>query len=201
MGSATAGIAHDINNQLNLILNHLSILDPVALPDVAGALEAVRRCSALTGSLLSYARGESIQIGPLDPSVFLRCFISQLRVPKGIILAPEIPDVLPAIAADPLALTRALNNLISNALAAMRDRGVLSIRAARQTIEIGDSGPGIPPELQAAIFEPFFTTKGAHGTGLGLSIVREIMRQHSGSVTLRSKPGIGSRFTLRFRSA
>lgn len=199
MGSAAAGIAHDINNQLHLIVNHLSG------PDVERALEAVQRCSALTSSLLSYCRGESIEVRSLDLVDFLRHFISGLRLPAGISLVTDIPDSLPAIAADPLSLSRVLANLIANAVAAMTApeaaHGVLRIAASRQTIEIGDSGPGVPAELNRAIFEPFFSTKGPRGTGLGLSIVRDIMRQHGGSVTLRSKPGRGANFALRFRAA
>jgi signal transduction histidine kinase len=204
MGSAAAGIAHDINNQLHLIVNHLSTVDHRASPDVESALQAVQRCSALTSSLLSYCRGEPIEIRSLDPVDFLRKFIPQLRLPAGIALLIEVPETLPPIAADPTALSRVLGNLISNAVAAMSGgkhaEGILRIAASRQAIEIGDSGPGVPPEMDRIIFEPFFSTKGAQGTGLGLSIVRDIMRQHGGSVTLRSKPGKGANFALRFRA-
>src|ERR1700748_988674 len=78
LGSATAGIAHDINNHLTLIVNHLSI------GDVAGAQAAAERCAALTASLLSYCKGERVLLKPVDPVAFLRTFIPQLRLPKGI---------------------------------------------------------------------------------------------------------------------
>lgn len=196
MGSAAAGIAHDINNQLHLIVNYLSG------PDIESALEAVQRCSTLTSSLLSYCRGETIELQSLDPAAFLAQYISKLRLPARMALETEIPAALPAIAADPVSLSRVLANLISNALAATEGMdGVLRIAASRQTIEIGDSGPGVPHGLNRRIFEPFFSTKGARGTGLGLPIVRDIMRRHGGSVALQSKPGSGATFVLRFRAA
>lgn len=193
IGSAAAGIAHDINNHLHLIVNHLSIAD------VEGAREAVLRCSELTASLLAYTRGGSAPIGLLDPVAFLRHFTASLLLPAGVHLELDIPDSLPPIAADPLSLARALDNLVSNALDAMNNDGILHIRASRRLVEIGDSGPGVPPDLARAIFEPFFTTKGDNGTGLGLAIVRDIMRHHGGSVSLKSEPGQGALFRLHFR--
>ena len=195
IGSAAAGIAHDINNQLMLIVNHLS------LADVQGAQAAVDRCSALTASLLSYCKGEAVEIRPLDPVKFLRNFTSQLCLPREIDIALATPTSLPAIMANPLALARVLTNLISNACAAMNERGTLRISAGRGVIEVSDSGPGIPAESRMKIFEPFFSTKGGAGTGLGLSIVRELMRQQGGFVTVLSKAGEGARFALHFREA
>ena len=193
IGSAAAGIAHDINNQLTIIVNHLSTAD------VDGANAAVARCSALTSSLLSYCRGETLPLAPLDLSVLLRRFAEQLRLPAGIELVLNIPPGLPAIEANSFAVKRALTNLVSNACAAMANTGTLHITATPGEIEVGDTGPGVPAEHRKEIFTPFFTTKGEKGTGLGLSIVRELMRQQGGSVCLRSEPGQGAKFTLRFR--
>jgi two-component system NtrC family sensor kinase len=194
IGSAAAGIAHDINNQLHLIVNHL------ALQDMDAAQRAVNRCSALTASLLAYCKGNPIEVSSTNPAAFLRNFVTQLRLPEGIDLHLKAPALLPAITADPLALNRSLTNLISNACDAMDGRGTLRITASPRMIEVSDSGPGIPVDCLKQIFEPFFTTKGAQGTGLGLSIVRELMRQQGGSVTVHSEPGRGARFTLRFRA-
>jgi len=193
IGFTAAGIAHDINNQLTLIVNHLS------RADTAGAKAAVDRCSALTASLLAYSRGDDVALSAINPAVFLRRFAAELRLPRTIDFILNIPAGLPAIAANALALTRALTNLVSNACSAMEGSGTLRITATPGAIEVSDSGPGIPADCARQIFDPFFTTKGANGTGLGLSIVRELMRQQGGSVTLRSEPGHGARFTLHFR--
>lgn len=194
LGSAAAGIAHDINNQLTLILNHLSVTN------LDAAREAVTRCASLTAGLLSWCRGESLRLTPLDPAAFLRHFVSSLDLPNGITLHLRI-GAAQNIMAEPAALARVLTNLISNACAAAGPGGVICIALHGLTLSVEDSGPGVPPELSKRIFEPFFTTKSSGGAGLGLAIVREIMAQHAGSVTLHSKPGEGSCFELRFRPA
>jgi signal transduction histidine kinase len=85
-------------------------------------------------------------------------------------------------------------NIIDNAIDAMSGQGELRIRAYRDdrsaVVEIGDNGPGIPPEIKSHIFEPFFTTKAVgQGTGLGLDTVQRIVKKHRGSIQVRSKPG------------
>ena len=192
IGAAAAGIAHDINNQLTLIVNHLLI------SDITGASAAVARCSELTASLLAFCRGEMLQLQDLDLSSFLIEFSKGLRLPSGVELIVEVPEGLAKIKADPVAITRVLTNLVSNAQAAMEGRGAIRIAASNGTIQIGDTGPGVPDAIRNCLFEPFFTTKGSAGSGLGLSIAREIMRQHGGSVTLDAYDGAGANFVLRF---
>lgn len=193
--SAAAGIAHDINNQLNLIINHL------AVTDLEGAHRAAERCSALTASLLAFCKGDPIELHAIEPAGFLLDFVEQLELPEGIELRLDIGPSLPVISADPLALTRALTNLLSNACDAMQGSGSIRITASPRTIEVSDTGKGIPEELRQRIFEPFFTTKGREGTGLGLSIVRDLMYQQGGSVSVHSEPGHGAHFTLHLRAA
>lgn len=193
IGAAAAGIAHDINNQLTLMLNYLEMTDLPAARAAAG------RCCALTASLLSYCRGESLALRPIGVASFLQSFVETLHLARGVRWSLEMEHPLPDIKADPSAVTRVLLNLISNACDAMGNQGSIDIRASKKTIEIRDSGPGIPAAKLKHIFEPFYSTKGSRGTGLGLAIVREIMRQHGGSATVRSEPGQGASFTLRFR--
>jgi signal transduction histidine kinase len=98
-------------------------------------------------------------------------------------------------------LNQVWTNIIDNAVDAMQGKGELRIKtfveADCAVVEIGDSGPGIPPEVQSHIFEPFFTTKGVgEGTGLGLDTALRIVRKHHGSITVNSKPG-DTRFQVR----
>ncbi len=98
-------------------------------------------------------------------------------------------------------LNQVWTNLIDNAIDAMGGKGELSLRTFREddciVVEIGDTGPGIPREIQPRIFEPFFTTKQVgEGTGLGLDTVHRIVRKHHGSITFTSKPG-ETRFQVR----
>lgn len=91
-------------------------------------------------------------------------------------------------------LNQVWTNIIDNAIDAMNGKGMLRLRIYRDdacvVVEIGDNGPGIPPNIQPHIFEPFFTTKGVgQGTGLGLDTVQRIVRKHKGSVQVNSQPG------------
>src|SRR5580765_3588912 len=91
-------------------------------------------------------------------------------------------------------LSQVWTNIIDNAIDAMGGTGELRVRTYRQdecvVVEIGDNGPGIPPEVQPRIFEPFFTTKGVgDGTGLGLDTVQRIIKKHRGSIQVHSQPG------------
>ena len=193
LGSAAAGIAHDINNQLHLILNHL------AVTDIEGAHRAATRCSALTENLLAFCKGDPVEPISIDPGEFLLDFVDELQLPAGIDLRLNLRPSLPALSADPVALTRVLTNLISNACDALNGEGAIRIVASPRKIEVSDSGPGVPADVAHRIFEPFFTTKGPDGTGLGLSIVRDLMYRQGGSVSVHSEPGRGAHFTLHFR--
>jgi len=101
-------------------------------------------------------------------------------------------------------LNQVWTNIIDNAIDAMHGQGELRIRTFPEgdcaVVEIGDSGPGIPPEIQSRIFEPFFTTKGVgEGTGLGLDTTLRIVRKHRGSINVTSVPG-DTRFQVRLPS-
>ena len=91
-------------------------------------------------------------------------------------------------------LNQVWTNIIENAIDAMQGEGELRVRTFREdhyvVVEIGDSGPGIPPEIKPYIFDPFFTTKGVgEGTGLGLNTVQTIVRKLGGNIQVSSKPG------------
>ncbi|MDP9053674.1 MAG: ATP-binding protein [Acidobacteriota bacterium] len=198
IGSAAAGIAHDLNNQLSLIVNNLTLPGEEGVND---ARKAAERCSALTGSLLSYCRTGRIDVQSLDPAKLVRRFVSQLRLPEGVRLELDVPVSLPLIRANSMSVMRALVNLAGNACDAMNNQGRLRISAAAQQIEVSDSGPGIPHAVIRRMFEPFYSTKGGEGYGLGLAIVRETMREQGGYVAVNSEPGRGAHFILRFRAA
>jgi len=112
------------------------------------------------------------------------------------------PDL--TLTADPDLLDQVLVNLALNALQAVEDQddGHITFRASvdrrsRPVLRVEDNGPGIPPDVQDKIFVPFFTTK-EEGSGIGLSLARQIMRLHGGTISVRSTPGEGTVFALRF---
>jgi signal transduction histidine kinase len=123
------------------------------------------------------------------------------RLKQGISIARDYDRTLPKVCARPGELNQVWTNLVDNAIDAMSGKGELRIRTARELdrvlVEIGDSGPGIPPEIQKRIFEPFFTTKGVgEGLGLGLDTVYRIVRNHHGDVRFDSRP-TDTRFQVR----
>jgi signal transduction histidine kinase len=129
-------------------------------------------------------------------------FGRKLGEDSGIEIVKDYDRSLPQIPAYSAELNQVWTNIIDNAIDAMRQTGTLTVRTALDgdcvCVEIGDTGPGIPPEDQSRIFEPFFTTKGVgRGTGLGLDVsYRVIVSRHHGDISVESAPG-DTRFRIR----
>jgi signal transduction histidine kinase len=125
----------------------------------------------------------------------------------GVLLRRSLAPDLPSIWGDANALQQVVMNLVTNARDAVKGGGEICIetrdlagQAGGVQLIVRDTGPGIPPEILPKIFDPFFTTK-AEGTGLGLSISYGIVRDHRGTVDVRSTSGEGTTFVLTFRRA
>ncbi len=124
------------------------------------------------------------------------------KIPPGVTVVKEYDESLPPVPSYPAELNQVWTNLIDNAVQAMGDEGRLTIRTRRDdefaTVQIEDTGPGIPAEVRDRIFEPFFTTKPiGHGTGLGLDIAwRIVVNKHRGYLKVASEPG-STTFTVR----
>ncbi|HUI73913.1 MAG TPA: ATP-binding protein [Candidatus Acidoferrum sp.] len=123
------------------------------------------------------------------------------RLKTGVTVVRDYDSQLPRVCAYGGELNQVWTNLIDNAIDAMKGEGELRVRTLRELdcaiVEIGDNGPGVPPQIQSRIFEPFFTTKKVgEGTGLGLDTVMRIVRRHHGSIELKSQPG-DTRFRVR----
>jgi two-component system, NtrC family, nitrogen regulation sensor histidine kinase NtrY len=131
----------------------------------------------------------------------VRLFQQQLAAPgrSAIQCKLELAASLEPVAADSELLHRALSNLILNAIDAMPNGGTLTLRTRqdgdRAYVEVADTGTGLAPEERNRLFTPYFTTK-QHGTGLGLAIVQSIVSDHGGRITLQSKAGIGTTFSI-----
>jgi signal transduction histidine kinase len=124
------------------------------------------------------------------------------KLKMGVKVVRDYDRALPKICAQGGELNQVWTNLIHNAVDAMGGEGTLTISTRRDrdyvVVEIGDTGPGVPPEIQSRIFEPFFTTKDVgQGTGLGLDVSYKIVvRRHHGDIRVQSKPG-DTRFQVR----
>jgi two-component system sensor histidine kinase HydH len=123
---------------------------------------------------------------------------------RGIEIVPRIPETLPRVSADEAQLMQALVNLVINAVQAVGGNGRVQVNASMDardgelSIQVVDTGPGVPADKQSAIFEPFFTTK-AEGSGLGLWIVQQIITAHGGSVHVSNPAGGGAAFEMRLK--
>lgn len=135
-----------------------------------------------------------------DVRVLLRAQVSD----NALTLSTEVEPEHLEVAADPEMIEQVFINLTMNAVQALEEeeearielRGYVD-RRSRPVLEVADNGPGIPEDVQEKIFVPFFTTK-ENGSGIGLSLSRQVMRLHGGSISVRSTPGEGTVFTLRF---
>ncbi len=162
--------------------------------------EASRRISELVQAVKTYSYMDQSPTSEVDIEkgieATLRMFQHQLKY--GVQVSLKLARNLPLISANGSALNQVWTNLIDNAIDAMAGNAagtkVLTIRTCTEPggvlVEIGDSGPGIPRDVQSRIFEPFFTTKSVgEGTGLGLDIAQRIVRTHKGSIRFDSVPG------------
>jgi signal transduction histidine kinase len=212
IGSFAAGIAHDINNPLQLILglaeNLVDEQDPVVIREqTKDIIEAVKRTSAICKDLTQYARRSSARgdavvslHSRLDEALKIARYAASfhdIAVVKG--YAPGA-----AVRANPDELLHIFVNLITNAVHAMdHGGGTLTLSTTMTengaTVAIADTGCGIAPESMGQIFEPFYTTKEAgKGTGLGLYNVKTVVERMRGAIAVKSVLDQGTTFTLRF---
>jgi len=174
------------------------------LDRIAGELEhSTARISDLIKAIKEYSYMDQAPLQEVDIKQSLETTLTIMhhKLKRGVVVTREYAPDLPKVMAYGSELNQVWTNLIDNAADAMKEKGNLSIRAVRENdyvlVEIGDNGPGIPPEVQSRIFEPFFTTKGVgEGTGLGLDVVHRIVKKARGLVTVKSVPG-DTRFQVR----
>jgi PAS domain S-box-containing protein len=214
MGQLLAGVAHELNNPLSVVRCYADLLRDLTKGGpleerVEKVAQGAERCARIVKSFLALAR----QHPPERTTVHLNHIVSQamellaypLKV-DGVEVQIDLADELPLIWADPDQLHQVVVNLAANAHQALREsqsprRLTMSTcydpTQLRVFLGVADSGPGIPPDLQARLFEPFFTTKPlGQGTGLGLSLCQGIIEGHGGRIRVESAPGRGALFVV-----
>jgi PAS domain S-box-containing protein len=219
LGQMAAGIAHDLNNTLAAILGQVELLKlRGAPPEVRAGLDILEN-AAIDGArvvrrIQDFARQRAAS--PLAPMDLAQTVQEALEITRprwqdevqqrGKTIAVQAAlDDLPPMLGHASEVREALTNLIFNAVDAMPDGGALTFAGAAApgwiTLQMTDSGIGMPEAVRQKVFEPFFTTKGVKGTGLGLSVVYGIMERHGGRVDVTSVPGQATTFTLQFQQA
>jgi PAS domain S-box-containing protein len=207
-----AGVAHEINNPLGSISIRIQLLEKMIrmessdkntmVKHLGVVKEEIERLKQIVVDFLFAVRPMDIQLLSEDPCTTVE-EVADLIQPeaerKGISVIVKTGKSVPQILMDKRHLKQALLNLIQNAMAAMPEGGRLGVSTEYRNdeiqISISDTGTGIPEDLLTKIFEPYFTTK-KNGTGLGLTITFKIIKEHSGDISLESKEGKGSTFTI-----
>ena len=212
LGQLSAGIAHEINNPLGVILCYTSLLKrqldgaDQCLSDVATIEKHAVNCKRIVSDLLKFARSESSAMGPASLN---RAIEEALKmVPrqfsnKNIDVRLELDPDLPSVNMDPEKMKQVFLNLFMNSEHAIEKEGAIRVSTSyledsRQAmVRFWDNGRGIPPENLEKAFDPFFTTKSpGEGTGLGLSVSYGIIRDHRGEIQVASEPGGWTEFTI-----
>lgn len=223
IGRIASGVAHEINNPLaiiaeasgwaGMVISDAKGLNPEDRKELEKAIKEIShqtgRCRSITHELLDFARGSAPELTEFDIHDILRESINFLR-PELKHTSIEVdtqfmPGPLP-IKSDPKLLEQVFVNFITNAIHAIRskgdDKGCIRIKTLTTDsdvkISFEDNGVGITEENQKKIFQLFFSTKApGKGTGLGLPISQNIIKKLGGTITLDSKPGVGTNLTVR----
>jgi PAS domain S-box-containing protein len=212
VGQLAAGVAHEINNPLGVILCYTDLIkennprNEEIKADITVIERHTENCRRIVADLLDFSRsrGTGITKQPVSINGVIENVLSMVRqqfVKKQIALICTLDDTVPACPIDSRRLKQVLLNLIMNAGQAIVTNGTINIRTRAENssiiIEVEDDGPGISKDIQDKIFDPFFSTKEpGEGTGLGLSVSYGIIQEHDGEIMVRSTPGHGTCFTL-----
>ncbi len=210
VGQVAAGVSHEIDNPVGIILGYAQLLledlsqDDTRREDVQAIIDECLRCKRITGGLLGLSRTGARQWEPVNLRELIEATWASLQPQKlfaHINFDMHLDVEVPSLIGDSDRLRQVLVNLLLNAVQALDERGSihLELRAAGNGAEIvvDDDGPGISFDLRESIFDPFFSTKEkGKGTGLGLAICRKLIEEHGGSIEALDSPLGGARIRI-----
>jgi two-component system NtrC family sensor kinase len=213
LGVLTAGVTHELTNPVNNISmiaqTYAEVYDNLSREDRIGFMQKIEeeteRIKDIIRNLLDFSKPKEANLHRADINTVIRKTLSlvqnMLNV-SNIDAKLDLAEGLPAVFVDEHQIQQVIINLVVNAIQAMQPGGELHISTHpggagnTVTIDVKDTGKGIPPEFLSHIFDPFFSTKGVGGTGLGLSVSYGIIKNHKGTITVESAVGTGTTFTI-----
>ena len=212
MGGLMAGVAHELNNPLSVVVGHaMMLLEEADDPDVRRKMgkisNAAERCAKIVKAFLTMARQDALRMDETDLNEVIETAIEVARYGEAVgdqcHIDVALQDGMAPIYCDVDQITQVVINLLLNAAQALGEEGGRIIvrsaihRSGQAQIIVEDNGIGIADALRARIFEPFFTTKRmGQGTGIGLAMCHRIVSAHEGTISLETPGGGGARFTV-----
>ncbi len=197
MGQLSAGIAHEVNNPLGVVLMYSHILmeecdkNSEIYQDLETIATQANRCKTILSGLLNFARKNEVNLSPVKISEFFGSVIRSVILPKNVQISVKHSDPDLEVSLDENQMLQVYSNLINNSVDALKSNGSILITtfADKQNafLILEDDGPGITEENRKRLFEPFFSTKQmGKGTGLGLAVVYGIIKMHRGKIIVES---------------
>ena len=213
LGQLAVGMVHELNTPLSVIVSATQLI--LREEDISSSVKEmveridmeVQRLSLFTKGLLSFARKEDGTVEETDLNQVLQEVMHFLKFEaqkRSIKVVEDFDFRLPPVAADVNRLKQIFINLVMNAFQAMNGGGSLLLRTYAEkeqfvSVQVADTGIGMPKHILAHIYEPFYTTKKTgQGTGLGLFITKKLVESFSGRISVESSEGEGTCFTLTF---